>query len=173
MAMKKKVLSIEDLSQYVESVPVGFVGYWMGTVSNIPSGWFICNGSTFNTTLYPKLYKALNNVNALPDMVTDNRFVRCSSTAGVKQGDAMRNIVGDFSGVGQKHHKRTDIKQTMSGPFFIKNTANNPAQGVRILNSESADRDDWFGFDLTKTNLPIDTEIRPINISAIPIIKHD
>lgn len=172
--MKQKVLAIGDLSQYVEpGVPVGFVGYWMGTVDNIPDGWFICNGSTFDTTLYPKLYKALNNVNAVPDMVSDKRFIRCSSTSGVKQGDAMRNIVGDFSGVGQHYHKRTDIEQTMSGPFFIKNTKNNPSEGVRILNSETADRDDWFGFDLTKTNLPIANEIRPINISAIPIIKHD
>ena len=172
--MKQKVLAIGDLSQYVEpGVPVGFVGYWMGTVNNIPDGWFICNGSTFNATLYPKLYNALNNDNAVPDMTSSARFIRCSTTAGSKQGDAMRNIVGDFSGVGQHYHKRTDIKQTMSGPFFIKNTKNNPSEGVKILNSETADRDDWFGFDLTKTNLPIANEIRPINISAIPIIKHD
>lgn len=170
--MKKKSLLIDDLSEYVTGVPVGFVGYWMGTVNNIPDGWFICNGSTFNTTLYPELYKALNNSNAVPDMTSGTRFIRCSTIAGSKQGDAMRNIVGDFSGVGQKYYKRS-IKQTMSGPFFVKNTKNNPPEGVQITNGEAADRDDWFGFDLTRTNLPIASEIRPINISAIPIIKHD
>ena len=171
--MRKKTLLIDDLSEYVTGVPVGFVGYWMGTVNNIPEGWFICNGSTFNSTLYPELYKALNNSNAVPDMTSGARFIRCSTIAGSKQGDAMRNIVGDFSGVGQQYYKPRNIKPTVSGPFFVKNTANNPPEGVKVTNGTDADRDDWFGFDLTKTNLPIANEIRPINISAIPIIKHD
>ena len=171
--MRKKTLLIDDLSEYVTGVPVGFVGYWMGTINNIPDGWFICNGSTFDSTLYPELYKALNNSNAVPDMTSGARFIRCSTIAGSKQGDAMRNIVGDFSGVGQQYYKSSNLKQTMSGPFFIKNTANNPSEGVKVTNGSDADRDDWFGFDLTKTNLPIANEIRPINISAIPIIKHD
>lgn len=172
MAMKKKSLVIDDLKNVVSTVPVGFVGYWMGTTSNIPEGWWVCNGATFNSTLYPELYKALNNVNQLPDMVTNKRFIRCSSTSGVKQGDAMRNIVGDFSGVGQKYYKSRNLSQTVSGPFFVKNTANNPSQGVKVTNGESAGRDDWFGFDASRV-VPTASENRPINISAIPIIKHD
>ena len=166
--MKQKVLVIGDLSQYVEpGVPVGFVGYWMGTVNNIPDGWFICNGSTFNTTLYPKLYKALNSSNAIPDMTTDSRFIRCSTIAGIAQGDAIRNITGRHPGVGQ----RRGVQFGVYGAFRRYNTNNEPSEGERVGN-DGARRDDIFEFDASRV-VPTADENRPINISAIPIIKHD
>ena len=159
--MKQKVLAIGDLSQYVEpGVPVGFVGYWMGTVNNIPEGWFICNGSTFNATLYPKLYKALNDDNVVPNMTTESRFIRCSTTAGVEQGDAIRNITGEFSYVGIRR------SGWASGAF----------QGVHYNNTGCHEAEKTsrptITFDASRV-VPTANENRPINISAIPIIKHD
>lgn len=169
--MKKKTLLIDDLSEYVTGVPVGFVGYWMGTVNNIPDGWFICNGSTFNTTLYPELYKALNNSNVVPDMTTESRFIRCSAVAGLKQGDAIRNIYGTFGGVGQHYSGGNDNEASLSGAFYRANNKNRPADGVPVAN-DGAQKDDVFGIDASRV-VPVSKENRPINISAIPIIKHD
>lgn len=33
-----------------------------------PTGWLLCNGSTFDQTLYPELYTLLGNSNTLPDL---------------------------------------------------------------------------------------------------------
>jgi hypothetical protein len=169
--MRKKTLLIDDLSEYVTGVPVGFVGYWMGTVNNIPDGWFICNGSTFNSTLYPELYKALNNSSAIPDMTSSARFIRCSTTAGSKQGDAIRNIYGTFPGVGQHYSGGNDNEAALSGAFRRENSSNEPHNGVKVGN-ECGGKDDVFNFNASRV-VPTANENRPINISAIPIIKHD
>lgn len=161
MAMKKKSLVIDDLKSVVSTVPVGFVGYWMGTTSNIPEGWWVCNGATFNKTLYPELYKALNKVAQVPDMVSDNRFIRCSSTSGVKQGDAIRNITGWISGIG---HDPWLVYY--SGAFYGNGETNQPGMNDMDYNNAS------ISFDASRV-VPTAGENRPINISAIPIIKHD
>lgn len=161
MAMKKKSLVIDDLKSVVSTVPVGFVGYWMGTTSNIPEGWWVCNGATFNSTLYPELYKALNNVARVPDMVTDKRFIRCSSTSGVKQSDAIRNITGAVCGIGHD----TGLV-SYSGAFRGGGERNQAGMNSKDHNNES------FNFDASRV-VPTAGENRPINISAIPIIKHD
>lgn len=40
-------------------VPVGTVIAWAGPLANIPSGWLLCDGGTYSTTLYPALYAAI------------------------------------------------------------------------------------------------------------------
>jgi len=56
------------------------------------------------------------------------------------------NITGNFSGVGQKY---ADDSATVNGAFYIKNTADEPQQGVHVSNG--GERDDWFGFDASKS----------------------
>lgn len=56
------------------------------------------------------------------------------------------SITGDFSGVGQKY---AGDNPTVNGAFFVKNTANEPQQGVVVSNSGA--RDDWFGFDASRS----------------------
>ena len=41
-------------------------------------------------------------------------------------------------------------KLHQNGAFFIKNTSNQPKEGVCIPNS--GQREDWFGFDASKSN---------------------
>ena len=36
--------------------------------STAPTGWLLCNGSTFDQTIYPELYILLGNSNTLPDL---------------------------------------------------------------------------------------------------------
>jgi hypothetical protein len=56
------------------------------------------------------------------------------------------NITGDFSGVGQKY---ANDSATVNGAFYIKNTSDEPREGVTVSNSGA--RDDWFGFDASKS----------------------
>lgn len=56
------------------------------------------------------------------------------------------NITGDFSGVGQKYDNDS---ATVNGAFYIKNTSDEPREGVTVSNSGA--RDDWFGFDASRS----------------------
>lgn len=56
------------------------------------------------------------------------------------------NITGDFSGVGQKYG---DLPPTVNGAFYVKNTSNEPREGVTVSNG--GERDDWIGFDASKS----------------------
>ena len=56
------------------------------------------------------------------------------------------NITGDFSGVGQKY---ANDSATVNGAFYIKNTSDEPREGVTVSNSGA--RDDWFGFDASRS----------------------
>lgn len=53
-----------------EGLPVGAITAF--TANTIPSGWLLCDGSTFDETLYPSLFIALGG-NVLPDL--RNRFL--------------------------------------------------------------------------------------------------
>jgi hypothetical protein len=55
------------------------------------------------------------------------------------------NITGDFSGVGQKYG---DLPPTVNGAFYVKNTADEPPQGVYVSNG--GEIDDWIGFDASR-----------------------
>ena len=56
------------------------------------------------------------------------------------------NITGDFSGVGQKYG---DLPPTVNGAFYVKNTADEPPQGVYVSNG--GEIDDWIGFDASRS----------------------
>lgn len=60
------------------------------------------------------------------------------------------NITGNFSGVGQAFYS-TPSPATLGGAFYRLNTTNNPAQGARVTNDSSSQRDDWFGFDASRS----------------------
>ena len=61
------------------SVPSGFIGMWSGTISTIPSGWYLCNGS-----------------NGTPDL--RDKFVIGASADNV--GVAKTNITGSYTQTG-------------------------------------------------------------------------
>lgn len=65
------------------------------------------------------------------------------------------NITGTFSGVGQHYNPGSgDIRENVvTGAFYRVNTTNNPSQGVRIGQSGDAQRDDYFGFDASRTGV--------------------
>lgn len=76
-----------------------------------------------------------------------------SGPLGTPQGDSIREIYGTFDGVGQYNNNPT-------GAFYVSSREN----GTRVGNS-GAERDDRFGFMASRI-LPVDNEIRPINVSV-------
>jgi microcystin-dependent protein len=60
----------EDISSiaYGENIfaEVGMIMPYAGT--NIPDGWLLCDGSTFSSTTYPRLYSLLGSSTTLPNL---------------------------------------------------------------------------------------------------------
>ena len=88
----------KPLTSLLNSMPIGSVISYAGTIP--PQGYFECNGASFNTATYPKLYAALGS-NKLPDL--RGVFIRgWDHTRGVDtnrginsyQNDALQNITG-------------------------------------------------------------------------------
>lgn len=61
-------------------------------------------------------------------------------------------IKGTFSGVGQHYNPGSgDMRENVvTGAFYRVNTTNNPSQGVRVGQSGTAERDDYFGFEASR-----------------------
>lgn len=75
-----------------EGLPVGAITAF--TANSIPSGWLLCDGSTFDETLYPALFLALGG-NVLPDL--RNRFLEGADSVVREYKEAgLPNITGSF-----------------------------------------------------------------------------
>lgn len=74
-----------------EGLPVGAITAF--TANSIPSGWLLCDGSTFDETLYPALFLALGG-NVLPDL--RNRFLEGADSVVREYKEAgLPNITGE------------------------------------------------------------------------------
>lgn len=78
-------------------VPTGSILPFVGTASQVPEGWLLCDGSTFTRNVYTeKLYQLLGNTNTLPNLGAS--YLR--GTGGHPQwsgyqGPALRSHQGD------------------------------------------------------------------------------
>ena len=52
----------------IVAFPVGTVISYLFAATNLPTGWLLCDGSTFDQNQYPELYRMLGNKNTLPDL---------------------------------------------------------------------------------------------------------
>lgn len=84
-------------------MPVGIPLPW--PTDTPPAGWLKCNGATFNKTKYPLLAQAYPTLQ-LPDLRgefirgwDDGKGVDSDRNILAAQGDAIRNISGDYGGV--------------------------------------------------------------------------
>ena len=149
-------------------VPVGMVAIWHS--ASPPKGWLECNGQGFNISQNPKLYQALGRGN-VPDY--RGLFLRgwahgsgtydpdYGRTIGSIQGDAIRNIYGEFPG-GDSNNYHT---QSFKGAFTTK--------GWGYIGSAKTDWDNPIGvFDASRV-VPTAPENRPKNIAVMYIIKAD
>lgn len=150
--------------------PVGTVITFYGV--NAPEGYLACDGAAFSSTTYPKLYALLGS-SITPDL--RGYFIRGYDTRnsidpdganraiGSAQGDAIRNITGEFTALLQSTE---DVYA--SGAMNIKSIANVSEHASRSNNLETP----TYELDASRV-VPTAAENRPINKALLYCIKHD
>lgn len=149
--------------------PVGTVIMYAAVTA--PDGYFVCDGSTFSPSENPVLYGILGS-NILPDM--RGLFVRGYDPSGVNdangvgrgirsaQGDAIRNIYGDFCGA---KIANSGVQHIATGPFAVSRFYD----GVYGGGGRST-----VGLNFNASRVvPTADENRPKNINLLYCIKHD
>lgn len=147
--------------------------------ANPPNGWLKANGAAVSRTTYSALFAAIGTTFGagdghstfnLPDLrgefirgLDEGRRVDNGRRLGSHQGDAIRNITGQFNA-----YRRTDKSHLVmpSGAFVNKQTVNG-AMG-------NGGSDNWamtIGFDASRV-VPTAGENRPRNIALLACIKY-
>ena len=150
--LSSRISALENASS---GLPVGAVFWWFGTTSNRPSNTLVCDGSSFSTSSYPELYQKLGK-SSVPNITGSKRFIRGSTTAGTTQSDAIRNITGRVGAAAG-----WDGNSLPDNGFFYTNGEYRACNGP--------DNRPTVYCDASRV-VSTSTEVRPINISAIPLI---
>ena len=141
-------------------LPIGAVFWWFGTTSNKPSNTLVCDGSSLSSSSYPTLYQKLGK-STLPNITGSKRFIRGSTSAGTTQSDAIRNITG--------YIETARLGANISSAFYSSGCFSASAGS----NAGADKNDSWqtYRISFNASNVvTTSTEVRPTNISAIPLI---
>lgn len=151
----------DELSDY----PVGSPIPW--PQSTAPTGYLICNGQSFNKTNYPLLALAYPSGN-LPDLrgefirgLSTGRDVDAGRSVLSAQGDAIRNITGEFSNNGNARDSAADSNPTGAFKITKRNITSNlerNSDGIR------------YALDASLV-VPTANENRPRNIAFLYIVR--
>lgn len=157
------------------SVPVGTVIQFYGATP--PTGYFACNGGSFNAATYPKLRTILGK-GTLPDL--RGYFVRGYDTRntvdpdgatraiGSAQTDAMQRIKGGIITTDTEPVLPCDAGTSFTGPFY---TQGDSKRGDAAMGNEGVGYYD-VQFDSARVTRT-DSETRPKNVCLLLCIKHD
>lgn len=130
-------------------------------------GWALCDGTTAASQ------GVLNAVitGTLPDLVTDGRFIRASSTSGTLQDSQVVAHKHTLTDPGHTHTIQTAVN-TIAGPIVAAAVGSGSFYGPISTNTTGISLDD--AISLGGTGDPaVDTgdETRPINMSALPLMR--
>ena len=128
---------------------------FVGETAQLPPGWLLCNGSTFDQTKYPDLYTSLGNSNTLPDL--RGYFLRgLDPTGNVDPGGKGRSRLSPQTDA-LKQHQHTYERTA----WFWNETKGG---GSYLTPKVKEDTDDFMGNQPTSTTG--DAETRPKNIAV-------
>lgn len=148
--------NVDNTLATVQSVPIGTIIMWAASAKPSPGTWLDCNGQS--CAAYPKLVAVLGK-NTVPNL--SGMFPRCTGTQTVGdttytapallnvQGDAIRPATGSFRV--WKFNKTSGIFQSSSN-----------IGGANSKNG-GGDRMWEISLDLSQA-MPVDNEIRPVNV---------
>ncbi|MEI7263804.1 phage tail protein [Pectobacterium carotovorum] len=129
-----------------------------------PAGWIKCNGQSFNKSAYPQLATAYPS-GVLPDLRgefvrgwDDGRGVDAGRGLLSVQGDAIRNITGQFETVDHPDY-------SLSGVFSTKRR-----DGASLSGQYVGQHHTYVDFDVSKV-VPTANENRPRNIAFNYIVR--
>ncbi|XJA01718.1 phage tail protein [Escherichia coli] len=161
------------------ALPVGVPVPW--PLETPPTGWLKCNGAAFSSEKYPKLAKAYPT-NKLPDLRgefirgwDDGRGVDAGRTILSAQGDAIRNIYGEFKTVNAENYSIWESVGSFKGAVVPLNPSTNNSY-FSLIRSMVTERTDGavypkvISLDASKI-VPTANENRPRNIAFNYIVR--
>lgn len=83
-----------------------------------PTGWLLCNGSTFDQTLYPELYALLGNSNTLPDLREKYLIGKGSSSLTLNSNTGANNHTHTYSYAGNNSNNTAVSHAHNVGTYF-------------------------------------------------------
>ena len=161
------------------ALPVGVPVPWPSATP--PTGWLKCNGAAFSAEEYPELAKAYPT-NKLPDLRgefirgwDDGRGVDAGRTILSAQGDAIRNIYGEFKTVNAENYSIWESVGSFKGAVvpLTPSTNNSYFSLVRSMVTERTDGAVYpkvIGLDASRI-VPTANENRPRNIAFNYIVR--
>ena len=168
-----------ELQKVVINAGVGFVLPYYGETA--PPGTLACDGSEISRTVYDELFQVLGTKAGAGDGSTTfnlpdlrGQFVRGTggnaAALGERQGDAIRNITGEFFNAGYGTAVVSLATHIFSGAFSAGNRtpayAGAIAGDVAILNTCGARLD-------VSTVVPTAAENRPVNVALLWCIIYE
>ncbi|HAX4136148.1 TPA: tail fiber protein [Escherichia coli] len=161
------------------ALPVGVPVPWPSATP--PTGWLKCNGAAFSSEMYPGLAKAYPT-NKLPDLRgefirgwDDGRSADAGRTILSAQGDAIRNIYGEFKTVNTENYSIWESVGSFKGAVVPLNPSTNNSY-FSLARSMVTERTDGavypkvIGLDASKI-VPTANENRPRNIAFNYIVR--
>lgn len=154
-----------SLQVSIDATPVGTIIMYWG--NSAPSGYFVCNGGSFDGNQYPQLQAVIGST-TLPDL--RNQFIRGaapgSRNTGYSETDAGRNVTGSF---GANDFMNDNSNPWYTGAFFTQqNAARDASDGKNGKSWEICiDASRVWGAEHTAA------EFRPTNVALLFCIKHD
>ncbi|ECD0918036.1 phage tail protein [Salmonella enterica subsp. enterica serovar Virchow] len=161
------------------ALPVGVPVPWPSATP--PTGWLKCNGAAFSVEEYPELAKAYPT-NKLPDLRgefirgwDDGRSADAGRTILSAQGDAIRNIYGEFKTVNTENYSIWESVGSFKGAVVPLNPSTNNSYFslVRSMVTERSEGGVYpkvIGLDASRI-VPTANENRPRNIAFNYIVR--
>ena len=161
------------------ALPVGVPVPWPSATP--PTGWLKCNGAAFSAEEYPELAKAYPT-NKLPDLRgefirgwDDGRGMDTGRAILSVQGDAIRNIYGEFKTVNTENYSIWESVGSFKGAVVPLNPSTNNSY-FSLIRSMVTERTDGavypkvIGLDASRI-VPTANENRPRNIAFNYIVR--
>ncbi|EAN7532036.1 phage tail protein [Salmonella enterica subsp. enterica serovar Pomona] len=161
------------------ALPVGVPVSWPSATP--PTGWLKCNGAAFSAEEYPELAKAYPT-NKLPDLRgefirgwDDGRGMDTGRAILSAQGDAIRNIYGEFKTVNTENYSIWESAGSFKGAVVPLNPSTNNSY-FSLIRSMVTERTDGavypkvIGLDASRI-VPTANENRPRNIAFNYIVR--
>lgn len=161
------------------ALPVGVPVPWPSATP--PTGWLKCNGAAFSAEEYPELAKAYPT-NKLPDLRgefirgwDDGRGMDTGRAILSAQGDAIRNIYGEFKTVNTENYSIWEAASSFKGAVvpLSPSTNNSYFSLTRSMVTERTDGEVYpkvIGLDASRI-VPTANENRPRNIAFNYIVR--
>ncbi|MHT04658.1 phage tail protein [Escherichia coli] len=176
--------TVNGILQYLglgegSALPVGVPVPWPSATP--PTGWLKCNGAPFSAEEYPELAKVYPT-NKLPDLRgefirgwDDGRGMDTGRAILSAQGDAIRNIYGEFKTVNTENYSIWESVDSFKGAVVPLNPSTNNSYFslTRSMVTERTDGDVYpkvIGLDASRI-VPTANENRPRNIAFNYIVR--